>query len=44
MVFTYVVFLYMYNISHECAAIASLPLTTHQLMELCKTKSDEPDG
>ena len=25
-------------------AIASMPLTTHQLMELCKTKSDEPDG
>ena len=23
-------------------AIASLPLTMHPLMELCKTKSDEP--
>ena len=30
--------------SHECPAIASLPLTTHRLIELCKTKSDELKG
>ena len=32
------------KISHQCTAIASLPSTMHQLMELCKTKSDEPEG
>ena len=31
--------------SHECVAIAFMPFTTHQLMELYKTRSeDEPKG
>ena len=28
-------------ISHECTAIAFLPLTMHRLMELCKIRSKD---